>query len=299
MSTPFLNKSRLLRLLKILLLGVFGFILIYKLKKINWHFHQLELHLLPALLFVLIIPLNWYLEWKKWHLITEENKLSDSELNKQAFYSGMIASFLTPALSGNFLGRIFYYPKSLRLKLTSHIFIGNFSQSIVALCFGVFATLDIALLEGKTISIFIVMGVVLLYLFPGKLINVKLHEKTTALLSFIPSLKLRTHLLILSLLRYVVFLVQYLAVLWSLGIPPTVEVVQIILVVFLLVTFTPSLFMGKVIVRESIAVGVFELFGYDIFLIAVASTLIWVFSIFMPSAIALLYSRKVKKHAFA
>jgi hypothetical protein len=54
-------------------------------------------------------------------------------------------------------------------------------------------------------------------------------------------------------------------------------------VVFLLVTLAPSLFLGKIIIRESIAVAVLTLVGFESTPVLFASLSTWVINLILPN----------------
>ena len=97
-----------------------------------------EFNLYALLITMTLTPINWYCEWKKWMLTIDENELPNKNA-LPAFYAGMVSGFLTPAIPGNFLGRIFYYAKEKRLILTTYIQISNLSQLLSSIVFGLIA----------------------------------------------------------------------------------------------------------------------------------------------------------------
>ena len=292
----FVQKNILL--LKIILICIFIFSFWYKIKDHSWNFENLNFNTYTFLLFLLIIPVNWFIEWMKWKIITDVNELKDKKVNIQAFASGVISSFLTPALSGNFLGRIFHYENKIKLKLAVQTFIANGSQFIVSICVGLI-TLFHLMDESPTSLVLLIALIIIFYLTANKILkvlNIRLLNKWAP---YILESSIRIKFLFLSSLRYIVFLLQYFLILSTFGIEPSMEVLQLIVLVFLFVTISPSILFGKVLIREGIAIGVFGMYNYDINTIAVASICIWVFSIFIPSLFSILLIEKSKNHAYA
>ena len=291
-------KQHLLFLKTILV--VFFIILLYlKVKDYSWDFHKIHFAIFPFILFLMLIPFNYYIEWLKWKVITKHNHLENKKKNLNAFASGLVSSFLTPSFSGNFIGRIVHYNKELKVTLTMQTFVANIAQSIIAISFGLFAFFTVYK-EVPNEYFLVLFGVsILVYVFCNRVIaflNIQyLHKIEPYLLTE----TLRLKLLALSFLRYSFFLAQYILVLWAFRIPPSSEVVLLVLLVFLFVTISPSFFFGKILLRESIAVGVFSLFDYDLNTIAMASLSIWAFSIFTPSILSILVIDKSKTHAYA
>ena len=89
-------------------------------------------------------------------------------------------------------------------------------------------------------------------------------------------------------------LAQYICALLVFNAELTIDWIAPIVLVFLFVTLTPSLFFGKIIVRESIALTVFSFFALPLNEVFFASLLIWVLSIFLPAMYALLVTRVPK-----
>ena len=293
----FVQKNILL--LKIILICIFIFSFWYKIKDHSWNFENLNFNTYTFLLFLLIIPVNWFIEWMKWKIITDVNELKDKKVNIQAFASGVISSFLTPALSGNFLGRIFHYENKIKLKLAVQTFIANGSQFIVSICVGLITLFHLMDESPTSLVLLIAALIIIFYLTANKILkvlNIRLLNKWAP---YILESSIRIKFLFLSSLRYIVFLLQYFLILSTFGIEPSMEVLQLIVLVFLFVTISPSILFGKVLIREGIAIGVFGMYNYDINTIAVASICIWVFSIFIPSLFSILLIEKSKNHAYA
>ena len=293
----FVQKNILL--LKIILICIFIFSFWYKIKDHSWNFENLNFNTYTFLLFLLIIPVNWFIEWMKWKIITDVNELKDKKVNIQAFASGVISSFLTPALSGNFLGRIFHYENKIKLKLAVQTFIANGSQFIVSICVGLITLFHLMDESPTSLVLLIAALIIIFYLTANKILkvlNIRLLNKWAPYI-LESSIRIKFHFL--SSLRYIVFLLQYFLILSTFGIEPSMEVLQLIVLVFLFVTISPSILFGKVLIREGIAIGVFGMYNYDINTIAVASICIWVFSIFIPSLFSILLIEKSKNHAYA
>jgi hypothetical protein len=244
----------------------------------------------------LLTPVNWFFEWLKWKLIVQKINEENNPSNLTAFASGVISSFLTPSLSGNFLGRMLFYDKSKRWKITVFSTIANFSQFLVSVFFGLLA---ISLLEKSSLfqlNFTLLLSLLILlisFYFFGEIITAQVPiiqvQLFLKLLNKSPS---RLLFLVISLLRYVVFVSQYVLALNVFGIELAFEVVNVIPIVFLFITLTPSLFFGKIIVRESIAVAIFGLMGYATLPVILASFTTWFFNLFLTAMISLFIVKK-------
>ena len=235
----------------------------------------------------------------KWNEILISIEEKDNSNNLAAFASGIVSSFLTPSLSGNFLGRMFYYEKSKRWKITSYSLIANFAQFLISILIGTAALRfipNIFDIEYWFINfIWIITLSLLIFFFFGEKIlkNVSITKLQSVLIQ-IEKGPSRLKLLIISLFRYLVFVAQFALALNAFG--ETIDFIRLglIAVIFLLITITPSLFFGKVIVRESISISVFSYAGMAILPVAFASFTTWVFNLLFPALIALIFVKNKK-----
>jgi MFS family permease len=245
---------------------------------------------------LLLTPINWYFEWIKWKRILKKIDEKDNPNNSTAFASGIISSFLTPSLSGNFLGRMLYYDKSKRWKITILSTISNLSQFLVALIFGVIALSILNESQQNHWKIYIIIPVLFIFIilyFFGERLAAKIPINQVQLFgSQIEKDNSRSTFLLISMLRYVIFVSQYVLALKTFGIIFSFETIYYIMLVFLFVTLTPSLFFGKIMVRESIAVTIFGMAGYETIPIIFASFTTWFFNLFLAAFVALLIVKK-------
>ena len=86
---------------------------------------------------------------------------------------------------------------------------------------------------------------------------------------------LRVKLLFLSLIRHFIFSLQYVLVLNAFGIEFHKEVFVLIWNVFFWSTLIPSLWFGKLLIRESVAIWIFTINGYAGEVVILASVIIW------------------------
>ena len=247
----------------------------------------------------LLIPLiffNWFLEYRKWKIITEVNQQTDTRTNQNAFFAGIVGSFLTPSIAGNFLGRIWYYPTAIRWRISIQSSLANFSQTLIAICFGILFLVISPRQDNIAVMFWIMITstLLLVYLFCEQLLIKLPWQKIRLIGTTMLSSKIRLQLLTLSLTRYMLMVAQYCVALLFFGAALNLEYLEPIALVFLFVTITPSLFFGKIIVRESIALTTFSLYALPLNEVFFASLLIWVLSIFFPVLIALTFLKAPK-----
>lgn len=244
----------------------------------------------PLAFLVLLMPLNWWLEWKKFKMIVSSMQVDNNSNNKSAFYAGMLTGFLTPAMVGNFLGRAMYYPKSDRWRLTVYTMMGNYAQFVVSMCMGgigllflnFYRLLDLTYWQ-LILTIALIILPFVLFIFCRPILQLlSLQRAQTAALAIKNGPSLNS-IFGFSALRYLVFLLQFSLALYAFSNQFSLIIFVWISVVFLLVTLAPSLFLGKIIIRESIAVAVLTLVGFEATPVLFASLSTWVINLILPN----------------
>ncbi|MDG1841625.1 MAG: lysylphosphatidylglycerol synthase domain-containing protein [Crocinitomicaceae bacterium] len=246
------------------------------------------------ILVVLLMPINWYLEWQKWIFILKENRMQNDKA-LDSFTAGMVSGFFTPGFPGNFLGRVFYFKKKRRIRLTTYIQIGNFSQLITSIIFGFIAffvlwkTTEIFPLKSiyqSTTALFLTLVSLAIIVVFLKKRNFKTHFFLKHKININSILEFFKKALVLSILRHLVFSTQFFFALLCFNIPASTELFLWIWITYFAVTLTPSLFFGKMIIRDSIAVAIFSIGGYEALPVLLSSFSIWTINVFMPTLIA-------------
>ncbi len=247
-----------------------------------------------------LVWFNWFFEWLKWSRIAQGIALSDRSVIRKGFYAGMVTGFVTPSALGNFLGRMTEVQNSLRAKVVSFTFFANAAQFIVSLFFGLFSLVFIENLpftdNGHYIKIaFLLIISFLLLLF----FNVhKVPGFSKLITQRIPSVQMvgcKDKLLFLSYsaLRYFVFSFQFYLVLLAFQPELDISIWFWIWYLYLWSTLSPSLLIGKLFIRESLAVFVLSRVGVDLPIALIASLIVWLINNALPSIYAYI---KWKKH---
>ena len=284
--------------LKAILFVSFVFLFIKHVGKSNLDFSKIILVKPRAwLLCFFLVGFNWWFEWKKWKLTLKAIHETSNPNNISAFASGIVGGFLTPALSGNFLGRVMYYEKSKRWKITNYSLLANFSQFWISIFGGIIAlfwlqkTFPISTMR---ITILLTFSVVLLILFFSFefLFNTVSFFRLKSLILQVKNGPSRTLLLLLSSGRHLVFILQYCLSLSAFGVELNGTVFAMIQVIFLATTLTPSLFFGKIIVRETLAVTLFSFIGIHALPVVLASFSTWFINLFFPAIVSLTYMQR-------
>lgn len=273
------------------------YLLYSRLEKLDWNEKQFDdFQLIPFVLCFLLVPLNWYFEWLKWELLLHSIKEEKNPNRFTAFVSGIVSSFLTPAFSGNFLGRIIYFDSNKRWKLTVYSMVSNFSQFTVSMFFGAIAGI-ILLSEKETyfseLSIGFFIGAtitsLLIYFFGEILASPIKVQRVQSMVLLVKKGPSRLKIIAVSFVRYLVFLIQFSLALSSFGVAFEYVNFLWIALVYMAVTLTPSLFFGKIVMRESIAVSILTLAGIATFPILLASLTTWFFNLLIPTFVSVFF----------
>lgn len=292
-------------LLKIILLLVVLTLFYLQLSKTKFSLSVIKLEH-PLLLFfalTLIAP-NWFFEFLKWKstLKALEVKIKDGD-DKSSFYAGIVTGMITPNMLGNFIGRLYYFDRKYRIPITLWTLISNNAQFLVTVLYGVLAmfisTSDHFTMSGSGILILplITLFFVWFYFQYDKVLNLFSFSKNKLLQRLIAQKKdnkLLGELLVWSLLRYVVFLSQFALVLIAFGAKLDFNGVLVIMEYYFILTFFPSLFLGKFIIRDSVAIMVLGGAVASNEIVLCASFSIWVMNLLLPSLFSLILLKNKK-----
>jgi hypothetical protein len=279
-------------LLRILAFAAVLFVFYFQMqnKKFSWN-EMPPINYVPLTFLFLFMPLNWWLEWKKFKIMVSSMKDENDSNNKSAFYAGMLTGFLTPAMVGNFIGRNMYYPKSDRWRLTVYTMMGNYAQFVISMTIGGVGLLYLHFYHHQhylsswqlVLTVILIIIPLALFIFCRPLLQLlPIQRAQTAALALQNGPSMNS-IFGFSAVRYLVFLLQFALALYAFSGQFSLIIFVWISVVFLLVTLAPSLFLGKIIIRESIAVAVLTLVGFESTPVLFASLSTWVINLILPN----------------
>jgi len=250
------------------------------------------------ILVILFMPVNWMMEYLKWNVLLKQNSVS-RKMAKESFASGMLSDFVIPGIPSNFIGRIFYYAPDDRIKLTFWIQVSNIIQFSITILFGLYSLILLNLSEPPFIFWSLIAGLLLVILGiskPGRNLLGKFFGKEIQ--KQIQNLNENSILLTLigySFIRFIVFSIQFALLLYAFGQYQNLSIFFWIWSSYLFVTISPSLFMGNLVIRESITATVFSLGNFAILPVISATFLIWLINNFIPVVFAWFYITFRKK----
>ena len=238
----------------------------------NWQeLNTSQLWLLCTLV-LLLVPLNWYLEVIKWRLCVQPLTQISSTQALWSVLRGLSLNWVIPFSLGDFIGRSLNLPKTK----------GTIRANLVNRFASFWTTL-------------FMFGVGSMFYWPGQsgVIGAGLALIIIVLIGALHwdkayTLTIKLRILSMSLIRYVVFSLQFGALLFHFCPDIPLEVLLAgIPVVFLIRTLAPSL-LGALGVREAAVIWTFSAFTVHPASLLVASLFLWLFNLVLPSLVGLL-----------
>lgn len=289
------KQGILLRFGQGILLLLLFLVLYWQLAKYNWDDFQWSRpkNLFSFLLAILLVGLNWFFEWKKWTFIAFRIGIKEKDTIVRGFYAGMLSGFLTPSALGNFLGRISEVKRSIRYKVISFTFFANGAQFLASVFFGL---ASVYLLRSTTnqlnsfdLFFLLLFGFLVLLLMYFRVEKTPYFRRLIS--RYVPSIEEvsiqdRFVFLKYSVFRYLVFSFQFFLVLFSFQPELKFEIWFWVWNVYLWTTFSPSLLIGKLFIREILAVFVLHQAGVEMPIALLSSLLIWLMNNALPSLFA-------------
>lgn len=261
----------------------------------------------------LLIPANWGLEAWKWKLLGQKLESISYLRAFRAVMVGLTLGFITPNRLGDYAGRVLELKSKERLEAIGAVFIGRFCQLVATVLVGSLGLFYFILLlywaeyPAICLSIFFLLLVLnaamLLLLFNARAMVALVAavgplRKLAKYLAIMGSYTFgeMNRVLLLSLMRYFVFLLQFvlLLVLFEVRLSP-VEYVSGVSAAFFLKSVVPSVsLLSDLGVRELSAMYVFGLLGQERLQVLSASLSLWLLNIVVPSAIGLVFVLRLK-----
>ncbi|MEM9984879.1 MAG: lysylphosphatidylglycerol synthase transmembrane domain-containing protein [Bacteroidota bacterium] len=274
---------------------------------------------LPFILGVSMLPINLWLEVKKWCLLVRQAKPSYSMNSAwRGVLAGAAAGIFTPNRMGDYAGRLMYLPAGFHVKAAVYTFVSRIAQMAVTLLLGTLALWSLYL-DGRwlgwtagwlgtllSLSSMISLGATLAFRYPAQVLYVVeripirgkiLGQIKQALLCLSPSLIRRVWCL--SLFRGIVFVGQYsLMMMAFLEASTWPLVVASVCLVFLLKSVVPAMALAELGLRESVALMVMGAFGWASAHIVFGTFGLYVINLVLPALLGLgwmLRSRQTKE----
>ncbi|MBL4623857.1 MAG: flippase-like domain-containing protein [Flavobacteriales bacterium] len=254
---------------------------------------------------VLLMPLNWFLEIKKWqYLVSKIEGVSTINAFK-AVFSGITVSAIMPNRMGEFLGRIAYINNADRIKAALITIIGSLSQLTTTIVLGGLS-LIILLLETQFELQSIVQISLCIILLGIIIITPILYFNTAIIFTIFNNLKILRRFikyaqvfksysyaelrktLYYSLGRYLIFTTQFIILLFVFQVEISIfnSLIAIAASFFVIATIpTPALI--EIGVREATSLVFIGLFSDNHLGIITATFSLWLINIAVPALIGI------------
>lgn len=279
--------------------------------------HTLQLvwakHWLAVLVAVLLLPLNWGVEAYKWQYLSQKIEGLSFLKAYRAVLTGVTLGFVTPNRVGDYAGRILTMHQQNRTDAIGAVLLGRLCQLFATLFLGSAALayfvygqyVPLATPAGLSIALALLLvngwALTLLFSFQwmirvlAQVPYVRRWVHYFSVLEQYSPAELR-YMLWLSLLRYVIFMAQFVALLWAFGVSLAPEqYIWGVAGTFLLKSLVPSInALADIGMRELSAMHFFGLMGQDPLLVLGASLSLWALNIALPSVLGLVFVLPLK-----
>ncbi len=270
------------------------------------------------LVVVALMFFNWGIEAKKWQLLVLHVQEFTFIRAFKSVLSGCSITMLTPNRIGEYGGRILFIKEEHRIKAISLNIVGSISQLLVTMIMGCAGLIFLRFFShnnhnalsvlpdfwGNVLIYFSVSGTVLLFLFYIRLgWLVGLMEKLSAFNKIVRHIKVLDEfsasqllrILSLSLLRYLVFVLQYVLLLQVMQVNIEAGLsFWLITVFYLVMAVAPTIGFLELPVRAKASVELMKLYSSNTLGIETAALSIWLINLVIPALIGSLLILGIK-----
>ncbi len=269
-------------------------------------------------LVVVLMFFNWALEARKWQVLLQPLQQFSLLTAFKAVMAGCSITMLTPNRIGEYGGRIMYVKENFRLQAISLTILGSISQLMVTLLAGTTGLIILQYYSADdagtfkmlpvlfsntllAISIFFTLGLILVYLRISFIITLmkkvgflkKILKYVFVLEQF--SRKQLLRIFVLSLIRYLVFILQYMLLLHIMDVTVNPFLCFWLLSIFyLIMVLAPTIGFTELPVRAAASVQLFALYSTNIIGIQAAALGIWLINLVIPAILGSLLILGIK-----
>lgn len=269
-----------------------------------------------AVIFLLV--LNWGIEARKWQLLVLHVQSFSFIHAFKSVLAGCSITMLTPNRIGEYGGRILFLKEENRIKAISLNIASSISQLLVTMVMGCAGLIFLRYFShnnsnalsvlpdfwGNVLIYFSITGTVILFLFYIRLAwLVRLIEKIPAFTKAIKHVTVLDEfsasqlltILLLSLLRYLVFVLQYILLLQVLDVNIEVGLnFWLISVFYLVMAVAPTIGFLELPVRAKASMELMKLYSTNTLGIETAALAIWIINLVIPALIGSLLILGIK-----
>jgi uncharacterized membrane protein YbhN (UPF0104 family) len=266
-------------------------------------------------LIILLMIVNWAIEALKWKISVKEIQEVSFGKSFRAVLSGVSFAVSTPNRIGEYLGRMLYMNEGNRLRTISITIVGSMSQLIITCVMGILALMllrseivEAALIPTPWYNVIlsgaalVLAGLLLFYFrlswitrWVEKIPGIK---KYVYLVSAIDHLspRLLFQLLLLSLVRFLVFIAQYALVFPIFAV--SLDLYQVfwgVSLSFLVMAAVPTIALIELPLRGKTMATILGIFSANTLGIGLAAAMMWLINLVIPAIIGSLLILGLRK----
>lgn len=255
----------------------------------------------------LLMCMNWMLEAGKWQLLINKKEPVDYRMALRAVLSGVALSIITPNQVGDFAGRVLHLKQLDKIKGALVTVIGHTAQVIMTIAFGLFGftwllhaqghlSTELAALIYVASSVLIITALILFT-------HIHLIGRIAVFPKLVPYLQVFSGytrgelgiVLLYALLRYLIFIFQYLLLLRVFGVVLTpVQSLCCIIGTLFAQSFVPSFILVEIGMRGASALFFFSLYSSHVTGILLSAYSLWIINLMLPALLGLWFILKMR-----
>ena len=263
---------------------------------------------------LILMFFNWATESIKWQFLLNKIQKQNFIQAIKAVFAGVTVSIFTPNRIGEFAGRIFFLKKEFRIQAVCANITGNLSQLLITLIAGIAGILFLLFVKGSltmlslTSQISFVFAGLLTFIFIFYFFNLEKIKKLLERFSLIKkypeftgvlSLYRRKDILLLlgiSLIRYIIFSIQFFLAIKFFGIEMSLLNAGIaISLTWFVMAIIPTVGISEIGVRGSVALFFFGMFVQNPVSVISATLLLWIINLALPAIIGSFFVIRIKE----
>ena len=258
-----------------------------------------------ATLIIILMCVNWLFESIKWRLLLNRIVHSSLLLAIRSVLTGVTVSLFTPNRVGEFAGRVMHIGPDLRIRASVACVIGSINQLLVTILAGIigfYFSLEELQFDSSTTMILLIVvsplilsGVVILYFNLRKIYQwlqqFSIFSKYSKYFSVLRIYSKKELMLItlLSMVRYVIFSIQFILMLKLFGVQIDIlNGLRVISLIYIVMTIIPTIAISELSIRGSVALYFLVPYASNSAGILAATSLLWFVNLVIPALLGAL-----------